>query len=146
MLLLDPLSLPLFFHRQQREQEKWFRGIKTVAEKKKKKEDEKVCAACLDEMRPYELAEMIGGRGKFRSFPSSKRATEKERREKDGEESPYMPYSRPQKFSIHEFRARLERILSPKRILSFRMWRVRIFCVDYCNYLLPFDGYISILN
>lgn len=105
MLLLDPLSLPLFFHRQQREQEKWFRGIKTVAEKKKK-EDEKVCAACLDEMRPYELAEMIGGRGKFRSFPSSKRATEKERREKDGEESPYMPYSRPQKFSIHEFRAR----------------------------------------
>lgn len=107
MLLLDPLSLPLFFHRQQREQEKWFRGIKTVAEKKKK-EDEKVCAACLDEMRPYELAEMIGGRGKFRSFPSSKRATEKERREKDGEESPYMPYSRPQKFSIHEFRVWLE--------------------------------------
>lgn len=76
-----------------------------------------MCAACLDEMRPYELAEMIGGRGKFRSFPSSKRATEKERREKDGEESPYMPYSRPQ-----SFRARLERILSPKRIiLSFRM-------------------------
>lgn len=67
-----------------------------------------MCAACLDEMRPYELAEMIGGRGKFRSFPSSKRATEKERREKDGEESPYMPYSRPQKFSIHEFRVRLE--------------------------------------
>ena len=72
MLLLDPLPLfpPLFFHRQQREQEKWFRGIKTVAEKKKrkkeKKKDEKRCAPLASTKRGRNDRRMEGNFVRFR--------------------------------------------------------------------------------